>query len=229
MIPLDIPKEGIRLLVEALRSAQAVERDPWDFAVEAESLRRAGCTNSQLRRLLCEGLLQHGEEVTSPSDTKRRFRRTRNLQLRATVCFVLTPAGIQAASALALEPPEISAQHPVWNPITRELRFGEQIIKQYRVPAENQIAVLNAFQEEQWPDRIDDPLPPKSELDRRIRLRETVKSLNRNQGERLLHFFADGTGCGICWRLTASIVDGPHATMPPHHHRIAPSTGAPRH
>ncbi len=56
-----------------------------------------------------------------------------------------------------------------------------------------------AFQEEGWPVRIDDPLPPVSESEPKQRLRETIRSLNRNQKERLVRFKGDGTGEGVLW------------------------------
>ena len=74
-------------------------------------------------------------------------------------------------------------------------------MKQYRVPAPNQEAVLSAFLEEGWPRRIDDPLPPKGDVAPKTRLHDTIKWLNRNQQERLLRFLGDGTGQGVLWEL----------------------------
>jgi hypothetical protein len=56
-----------------------------------------------------------------------------------------------------------------------------------------------AFEEEGWPPRIDDPLPPSPEIDAKSRLRYTIKSLNKRQKKQLIHFMGDGSGEGIMW------------------------------
>ena len=78
------------------------------------------------------------------------------------------------------------------------------MVKTYRLPSPTQETVLGAFQEEGWPRRIDDPLPPKAEQDPKTRLHNTIKRLNRCQQHKVLHFFGDGTGTGICWRYVES-------------------------
>ena len=45
-----------------------------------------------------------------------------------------------------------------------EVRYRDEIVKRYRVPAPNQELILAAFEEEGWPQLIDDPLPPQDEL-----------------------------------------------------------------
>lgn len=84
------------------------------------------------------------------------------------------------------------AQHPSWNKNLRELRFGGEVCKRFKTRAENQERVLQAFQEENWPPRIDDPLPPG-------KLHETVRQLNKTS--KLVKFMSDGYGEGICWEL----------------------------
>ena len=58
-----------------------------------------------------------------------------------------------------------------------------------------------AFEEEDWPVRIDDPLPPRSGLDPKRRLHDSIKSLNRHQKSRVLRFCGDGSGEGVRWEL----------------------------
>jgi hypothetical protein len=77
-------------------------------------------------------------------------------------------------------------------------------VKQYRVPSPNQEKVLAAFQEEGWPPHIDDPLPPVADESPKDHLRDTIRSLNSSQKNRVLRFRGDGTGQGILWEL----VDG---------------------
>lgn len=72
-------------------------------------------------------------------------------------------------------------------------------MKRYRVPARNQELILAAFQEEGWPEFIDDPLSPEPEQDPKRRLQVTIKSLNRNQLAALLRFHGNGNGLQISW------------------------------
>ena len=60
--------------------------------------------------------------------------------------------------------------------------------------AKNVARILDAFEEEGWPDRIDDPLPGGRKPPR---LRGAVATLNR--GLSAIKFRADGTGEGILW------------------------------
>jgi hypothetical protein len=85
---------------------------------------------------------------------------------------------------------------PIWISDRGQLMFRGNAVKtiKYRTQAKNQIAILVAFQELNWPERIDDPLTngPNS-----LRLNDSVKSLNRNLSE--ITFHCDGSGKGIRW------------------------------
>jgi hypothetical protein len=81
------------------------------------------------------------------------------------------------------------------------LRVGAVVVKRFRVPAASQEAILAAFEEESWPPRIDDPLPPRNDLSPKRRLQETIKSLNRNQSHPLIRFSGDGNAQGVLWEL----------------------------
>jgi hypothetical protein len=88
---------------------------------------------------------------------------------------------------------------PHYRPDTRTLWFEGQVVKEFRVPAVNQVLILEAFQELGWPEWIDDPLPPCSDIDPKVRLHDAIKRLNRNQRNPLLKFHGDGTGKRIGW------------------------------
>jgi hypothetical protein len=88
---------------------------------------------------------------------------------------------------------------PIWDKDRRMLRFGAQVVKQFKVPAPNQEIILESFEEDNWPIRIDDPLPRQSAVDPKRRLHDTINSLNRNQRANLLRFTGDGSGEAICW------------------------------
>jgi hypothetical protein len=90
---------------------------------------------------------------------------------------------------------------PTWDADLRELRVGHQVIKRFRQPAGNQVAVLACFEEQRWPLRINDPLADNSDMEPKRRLRDTVFALNRkHRAPKVLLFEADGTGTGIIWR-----------------------------
>ena len=60
--------------------------------------------------------------------------------------------------------------------------------------APNQAMILSTFEEEGWPNRIDDPLTPG-------RLRQTLKDLQKKFKNAPITFRADGTGEGILWTI----------------------------
>src|SRR5688572_13375378 len=95
--------------------------------------------------------------------------------------------------------PKLTDQ-PSYDPALRELWLGDQLVKRFRVPAANQELVLKVFEEEGWPRRIDDTLPPHG-IDSHERLHDTIKSLNKSQINRLIKFSGDGKGQGIIWSL----------------------------
>jgi hypothetical protein len=98
----------------------------------------------------------------------------------------------------------VSEPKPTWDRDLQQLRLGNVIVKQFKVPAANQEAILAAFQEEDWPVRIDDPLSPKSDQDPKRRLHDTINSLNRNRRRPLLRFVGDGSGQGVRWEFVSN-------------------------
>lgn len=63
----------------------------------------------------------------------------------------------------------------------------------------NQRCILAAFQEEDWPERIDDPLPGHRGIDPKRRLIDTIVCLNKGLTHQLIRFHGDGTGTGVIW------------------------------
>ncbi|QDT96841.1 hypothetical protein [Gimesia aquarii] len=88
---------------------------------------------------------------------------------------------------------------PSWHSERRELYWNGTLIKRYKVPSPNQETVLTVFEEENWPVRIDDPLPLRDGVVPKRRLQDTIKSLNRNQRNSLIKFRGDGSGEGVMW------------------------------
>src|SRR5262249_19894178 len=155
----------------------------WDFAVEIECLRASGLTNSELHWLLGRGLVEHAHETTLAGEERRTFSPLGRMTLTPATCFILTSLGVVLARELIcgtadpllplkLAPDEpVLHNHnghlevPVWDSDRRELRFHEILVKQFKLPAPNQEMVLAAFEEEDWPPRIDDPLPGNASME----------------------------------------------------------------
>jgi hypothetical protein len=225
-------QQALTVLLEAYQYAQDLNFDPWDFAVELPTLRPLGLTNSDCRWLVGRGWVECGFELTLAGDERRSFRRSTNLKLSKRTCLVLTEAGVVAAGghlpdAACLErgqaaiasnswathrpisfPAIIAAgaaePRPIWDRDRQQLRVGKVIVKQFKVPAANQESVLAAFQEENWPPRIDDPLSPQGDQDPKRRLHDTINSLNRNQKHPLVRFLGDGSGQGVRWEFVSN-------------------------
>jgi hypothetical protein len=61
---------------------------------------------------------------------------------------------------------------PVWDRVSRELRFGGSVCRKYLKTAPNQFEILDAFQRADWPDTVPDPWR------RPETLSQTIKDLN---------------------------------------------------
>jgi hypothetical protein len=129
--------------------------------------------------------------------------------------FVVTRSGVMWANADSQDPRTFrvasdgNAQHPYdltphWDREHRVLTVAGQVIKRYRRLSPNQEAVLQAFEEQGWPNRIDDPIPFNSAIPPKLRLHDTIRWLNLKHECRLIRFLGDGTGEGVCWRLIAN-------------------------
>jgi hypothetical protein len=95
---------------------------------------------------------------------------------------------------------ELPAQAaPQWNRERGELTIGDRFAKRIQNirQATNAGRILDVFEEENWPERIDDPLPDGRDA---YRLKAAIASLNR--GLIGLRFSRDGTGEGIRWKRT---------------------------
>jgi hypothetical protein len=208
--------------LKALEYADDLDRNAWEFAVDLPRLRRLNLSNNDLRWLVGAELVSYAVETSSSADAERSFRRPPRLMFCKKTCFVLTPKGIALGRTLvnngtgcdpcikfqALADHDHSVADsagrppaPTWDRVQQELRVGAVVIKRFRVPAASQETILAAFEEEAWPPRIDDPLPPRGDQSPKRRLQETIKSLNRNQKQPLIRFFGDGNARGVLWKF----------------------------
>ncbi len=223
-------------LLEAYRYSCDVDRSVWDFAVEIDELQGAGLLRADLRWLVCKGFVEHAREI-APADDTRAFRRGSRLWIAKGSCFVLTAAGVEFVTSM-LECAErdrrrrrlhrreqgdgqveerdsclILGPVPAWDRDRQELCLGGVVVKQFKVPAANQERVLAAFEEEGWPVRIDDPLPPIGDQDPKARLHDTIVALNRNQKHSLIRFYGDGSGQGVRWGRVVSSQSPPPSVL----------------
>ena len=93
----------------------------------------------------------------------------------------------------------VSNELPVWNNVQRTLWWRSRVVLRFRNAAANQCLLLSAFQEQGWQPRIDDPLPRVAKKNPKIRLGQTVRSLNDGLKLPVMRFHSDGTGRGVTW------------------------------
>jgi hypothetical protein len=74
-------------------------------------------------------------------------------------------------------------------------------VKAYAQTSSYQDLVLRAAEELGWPPLFDDPLPRLPGMNPKVRLHDTIKSLNRHQKAAILHFHGDGTGTRVGWNF----------------------------
>lgn len=224
-------RPALGVLLEAAHYAEETSGDIWEYAVELDQLTALGFTCNDFRFLVRKGLVEHQREVTLEGDDGRAFRPAGDLTFPEATCFILTDAGISTAcrycpAATAVASPSSPSPDeeavrvtinrsfsengrgakgeqslPTWDSERRELRISGMTVKRFKWPATNQETLLAVFEEEGWPHRIDDPLPPHQDQDSRRRLSDTIKCLNRKQINQLIHFCGDGTGEGVTWEL----------------------------
>jgi hypothetical protein len=215
-------RSAIWLLKDAADCADELQRDRWEFSVELSALHRLGLSVNECRWLLATGLAKHACETTSSHAVRRIFQPCANLSFPKRTCLVISERGLACAttvlrgerrSAASSHRTPASPRHvtsdedgaqprtPTWDPDRQQLRVGKKIVKEFKVPAANQEAILAAFQEDGWVPRIDDPLPPSQNQDSKRRLHDTINSLNRSQRHPLVRFLGDGKGEGIRWEF----------------------------
>ena len=179
------PKPAVLAALESLRQAREYANDlgvdVCEFCVGLQPIEEFGLSKIDLKWMLLKGFIKEiADETHSPR------------------AIYVTEHGLAFLHQQVLR-----KLKPKWLPEKRQLTFDGRVIKQFRVPSCNQEAVLMAFEEEGWPPRIYDPLIPKNGIEMKRRVMETIKSMNRWHKQKVIRFFGDGTGRGICWRLEA--------------------------
>ena len=201
---------GLLLLAEASDLAADTNCCAHKFAVKIGQLQRAGIHELHLRWLIEKHYIEHLLDTTVFGEHERSIRPTSSEHFSKRSCFLLTQLGRNFAdSVLAPKQNEqlgtdkplslTGAQHalPVWDSNTKCLYFRNRIVKRFHRHSPNQELILSAFQEDGWPERLDDPLPPKGNADRSSRLSKTVYSLNGSLDSRPISFFCEDST--VCW------------------------------
>jgi hypothetical protein len=194
---------GLKLLAVAHEDAVATGDNPWQFAVPVAELLDAGLAGVDVRWIIVHGLADHAHEQPGRDRGKRVFAASGELTFARTSCLILSTEMVvairewssRAAEAVAIMP----VARPCWDPELRILHLGGVLVKRFRGLAPSQEQILAVFQEEGWPPRIDDPLPPGTSEDLSERLHAAVRGLNRGQVARRIRFTRDGRGEGVCW------------------------------
>jgi hypothetical protein len=232
-------------LLKASNYAADIGCNAWEFAVTIGELRRDGVRENELRWLICRGFIEHAEEVTTRGNERAFDRHaslrlgeqsafvitsagvdfSREFLVGSMRCEVCNESEVNSLAAAPtttkLQAVESAchatngSERPKWDRDRRELRLGIKLIKVFKLPSPMQEAILIAFEEERWPPRIDDPLPGSPNLLPKRRLHDTIKSLNRNQKNRLVRFMGDGTGEGVRWELVSERDGAEHSSRHP--------------
>ena len=199
---LQAVKCGLERTYAAWEFAKSCQQNLWDFAVEIRELNDLGIENHSIRWLICHRLIQHAIECSGPTDVKRKFACAQNLSIETRSCFTITTQGRNLISILKTLEGSMSDSDDngslFWDSGRRELKLNGKTIRAFKWPAKNQERILRVFQEEGWPDRIDDPLPP-TEVCPKKKLHDTIKCLNRGVKGKGIRFRGDGTGQGVIW------------------------------
>lgn len=173
---------------------------PWEFAMALNETRDMNIRDVDLRWMLLRGWIEHRCDNYPQEGALQNADR---IEFSCDSRFVIASSGIGILARTEISTRSLEKAMPTWDSQRHELCLQGQVVKRFRWPACNQEMILSAFQEEQWPSRIDDPLPIKSAEPKR-RLSDTIKCLNRNQKSNLIRFRGDGTGEGVLWDVVTN-------------------------
>lgn len=150
--------------------------------------------------------------------------------LAESVVLVLFQYGAGEALAASAGEESLPGLQPRYDARSGQLWLGDTLLKTFRRADSNQEKTVCAFEEEDWPELIDDPLPPKGEIDPRERLRDTLYALNQSLGATAgppalyrLKFRADKSGEAV--RRQTIDVATDTAAQPPRVWRPGPEIG----
>ena len=99
-----------------------------------------------------------------------------------------SPVGQATLTEEKTTPTTVPSEIPAWDFTKRELRFRNELVRCYGTePAERQIQLLSAFQQNGWSESIENPL-----MGGDVQLYQTVYCLNCSFAKPLIHFAVRG-------------------------------------
>ncbi len=205
---------AVKILHDSMTLGARTACDAWDFSTTLSTFRKAGVSEGVLRWLMCREYVEHAVECTGLSDPKRVFRESTSLGIFPRSCFVLTKDGVDFLTELKRTRSNgdgsdsgvrgaeaVPHERPYWEESTHTLFWHECPVKRYRSEAPNQEAVLRQFQIQDWVACIPVSLALEHGINPKERLRETIKSINRNVRSSL-RFCQEGCGSRVRWYAT---------------------------
>jgi hypothetical protein len=199
-----------KILLRHHHAAQEQEEQPQSWPLPWQTLRLSGIDDQIFQWLLYQDHAEHFRQLPG-SQPPHRFEESP--RLHAESCLVLTDSGERFGIELltAYEPGDPDQIEAVGKEFRlgrfiphyadRTLTWGRKVVKAYAQSSSNQDLVLRAAEELGWPPYFDDPLPRVLGMNPKVRLHDTIKSLNRYQKTAILHFQGDGTGTRIGWNF----------------------------
>jgi hypothetical protein len=88
---------------------------------------------------------------------------------------------------------------PFYDREEKVLYWRGKVIKTWGREPTVQEPIVVAFEEQDWQHIIDDPTPRDTEKDSKVRLYETVKSLNRKLKRGAIRFYTTHSGTAVRW------------------------------
>jgi hypothetical protein len=197
----DRAREALAALSQSHACASDLRIDPWEFALPLRHLESLGINKSDLRWLVLHGYVTF-------RDRARRIQPATNVLACGNPGFIITEAGERSAHAETARKMNVRIGVPRWDAKRRQLSFDGYVVKQFRLPAGNQEAVLAAFEDEGWPPSVDDPLPFLPRRQAKERLHVTIRHLNTHHANQLVRFRGNGTGEAVLWEAIGALALG---------------------
>jgi hypothetical protein len=119
----------------------------------------------------------HSHPAVARRDTRTEGVFAARLEVERTGELVLTEKGLRQLTGG--DRCHGDGEKPSWDGRPRVLLWRGEVVKQLGRAGSNRERVLNAFEEEGWPDAVSDPLEWDQFDDLKARLRETVRGLNK--------------------------------------------------
>ncbi|HWG45475.1 MAG TPA: hypothetical protein VN688_22115 [Gemmataceae bacterium] len=174
----------------------------WEVLATEGSLINSGFTTEVIRRAETQGYLIFKQVLNVEGGVKLIVPAVTLTEPGAALAAAVWGLGWQQSDLPAMGTTGTNGrrrQKPRWDRHIRTLYYGDTLISRFRREAPNQMCILDAFQELRWPARIDDPLPPRGGVDRRERLHDAIKNLNRGVAPWSIRFAMEADGQGVRW------------------------------